>query len=339
MSGTRTRSAVSQRARIIDVADAAGVARSTAALALQASPRLRPETVAAVRAAADRLGYVYDRGAARLRSGRSRTVGLLVCEITNAFYAELTAGVQATLEAAGFATLLANTDESLDRQRLMLERFREYHADGVLMVPASGTPATLMAEIGRWRLPCVTMVRGFRRGVHAGTDNAAGTALATRHLIGLQRRHIAFLGGATVSSTSEGRRAGYLAAMAEAGLPPQLLPCRTEIGDAADVVAALPMDDLPQGFVCFNDAVAFGATIGLARRGLAAGRDAAVVGFDDIRDAARWHPPLTTVRAPASEIGAAAARLLLDRIADPDLPARRITIVPQLVIRSSCGAA
>jgi LacI family transcriptional regulator len=327
----------SPRIRIVDVAQEAGVARSTAALALQASPRLRPETITAVRRAADRLGYVYDRGAARLRSGRSRTVGLIVCEITNAFYAELTAGVQATLEQAGFVALLANTEESLDRQRLMLERFREYHADGVLMVPASGTPAALLAEIERWGLPCVTMVRGFRRGPHAGTDNAGGVALATRHLIGLGHRRIAFLGGATPSSTSEGRRAGYLKAMDEAGLAPELLPCPTEIGDAAEVVAALPRRG-PTGFVCFNDAVAFGATLGLARRGQMAGQDAAVTGFDDIRAAARWHPALTTVRASAAEIGAAAARLLLERIADPSLPARRVTIAPELIIRSSCGA-
>ncbi|NDG50841.1 MAG: LacI family DNA-binding transcriptional regulator [Rhodospirillales bacterium] len=95
--------ASAKKTRIEDVAQAAGVARSTAAMALRGSPRLREATILKVREAADLLGYVYDRLAARLRSGRSNTVGLLVCEITNPFYAELTAGVQAALEGAGMA--------------------------------------------------------------------------------------------------------------------------------------------------------------------------------------------------------------------------------------------
>lgn len=323
--------------RIEDVAREAGVARSTAALALKGSPRLRRETVDAVRLAAERLGYVYDRLAARLRSGRSGAIGLVVCEITNPFYAELTAGVQATLEASGLVAFLANTDESRERQQLMLERFREQRVDGVLLVPAAGTRPAVLDTIAGWRLPCITVVRGFRAGSHVGTDHRAGSAMATRHLIGLGHRRIAYLGAAADSSTSRQRLAGYAQAMREAGLAALHLPCASDIGEAATIVATLPKSG-PTALVCFNDTVAFGATVGLSRAGRSAPRDVAVTGFDDIRAAAQWHPALTTIRAPAAEIGAAAARLLLQRIADPAMPERRVVIAPELVIRASCGA-
>jgi LacI family transcriptional regulator len=326
-----------RRARIEDVAREAGVARSTAALALRGSPRLREETRAAVRSAATRLGYVYDRAAAHLRSGRSHTVGLLVCEITNPFYAELTAGVEAALDAAGYVTVLANTSESPARQRRMLERFREQPVDGVILMPAAGTPATLLDEPDAWRLPSTTVVRGFRRGAHAGPDNRGSTRLATEHLLRLGHRRIAFLGGAARTSVSAGRWEGYPRAMAAGDLPARHLPCRTDIGEASAIAAALPPGD-PTALVCFNDPVAFGATLGLFRAGRRPGCDVAVTGFDDIRGAAVWHPPLTTVRVAAGDIGTAAARVLLDRIADPAAPPRREVLPPTLIVRGSCGA-
>ncbi|MFC3123711.1 LacI family DNA-binding transcriptional regulator [Pseudoroseomonas globiformis] len=326
-----------QRVRIKDVAREAGVALSTAALALRNDNQLREETRRAVRDAAARLGYVYDRSAAMMRSGRSHTVGLLVCEITNPFYAELTAGVEAALEEAGFATMLANTGESVTRQRRMLERFREQPVDGVLMMPASGTPPTLLDDLERWGLPHATVVRGFRRGAHTGPDNRGGTRLATEHLLGLGHRRIAFLGGAAKNSVTAGRWEGYARSMARAGLEPVQLACRTDIGEAAALAQDLPHDG-PTALVCFNDSVAFGAMLGLSRAGRVPGRDIAVTGFDDIREAALWHPRLTTISTSPRQMGQAAARVLLARIADPDAPPPRETIRAQLVVRESCGA-
>jgi LacI family transcriptional regulator len=327
-----------RRVRIEDVAREAGVARSTAALALRDSPRLREETRLAVRAAALRLNYVYDRAAARMRSGRSHTIGLLVCEITNPFYAELTAGVEVALDRAGYVAVLANTAESPVRQRRMLERFREQPVDGVILMPAAGTPASLLDELDSWQLPHATVVRGFRRGAHAGPDNRAGTRLATEHLLRLGHRRIAFLGGAARSSVSAGRRDGYARAMADAGLTPSYLTCRSDMGEASALVSGLHRDG-PTALVCFNDSVAFGAMLGLLRSGRKPGRDVAVIGFDDIREAAIWYPPLTTVRVAPEAIGAAAASVLLDRMADPGAAPRREILAPTLIVRESCGAS
>lgn len=326
-----------QRVRIKDVAREAGVAPSTAALALRDDRRLREETRRAVQTVAARLGYVYDRSAALMRSGRSHTVGLLVCEITNPFYAELTAGVEEALDASGYVTVLANTGEDVVRQRRMIGRFREQPVDGLLIQPASGTPPRLMAELYGLRLPAATVVRGFRAGAHAGPDNRMGARLATGHLIRLGHRRIAFLGGALRNPASTGRLEGYTRAMAAAGLTPRHLPCPTDLGTAAALAEALPRSG-PTALVCFNDSVAFGATIGLLRAGRMPGRDVAVTGFDDIREAAAWYPPLTTVRVAPREIGQAAARVLLHRIAEPDAKPLREVLEPVLVVRESCGA-
>jgi LacI family transcriptional regulator len=326
-----------QRVRIKDVAREAGVALSTAALALRDDSRLREETRRAVRDAAARLGYVYDRSAAMMRSGKSHTIGLLVCEITNPFYAELTAGIEEALDAAGYVTMLANTAESPTRQRRMLERFREQPVDGVIMMPASGTPPGLIDELENWGLPHATVVRGFRRGAHAGPDNRAGTRIATEHLLQLGHRRIAFLGAAAKNSVSTGRLEGYARAMVKAGLTPEHLPCPTEIGAAAVLAQSLTVDG-PTALVCFNDSVAFGATLGLLRNGRLPGRDIALTGFDDVREAAVWYPRLTSVGVSLQELGQAAARVLLQRITDPDSPPLREILQPALTVRESCGA-
>ena len=99
----------------------------------------------------------------------------------------------------------------------------------------------------------------------------------------------------------------------------------------------LDLPEPPTAVVCYNDVVAFGAMLALRARGLEPGRDVAVVGFDDIAEAALWHPPLTTVGVAPRRIGEEAARLLLDRIAQPERPPRQVILSPRLVVRASCG--
>ena len=99
----------------------------------------------------------------------------------------------------------------------------------------------------------------------------------------------------------------------------------------------LDLPEPPAAVVCYNDVVAFGAMLALRARGLEPGRDVAVVGFDDIAEAALWHPPLTTVGVAPRRIGEEAARLLLDRIAQPERPPRQVILSPRLVVRASCG--
>ena len=174
-------------------------------------------------------------------------------------------------------------------------------------------------------------------------DNVGGAKRATEHLLGLGHRRIAFLGGRAGMLVQEDRRAGWEKALKGAGLgaDPRLAveatPNRDGGVEALRRVLALP--DPPTAALCFNDVVAIGVIYGLEARGLAAGRDFAVVGFDDIADARLIRPPLTTVAVESRRLGERAAAILLEQLAGPEAKPRHFTGEAKLVVRASCGAA
>jgi LacI family transcriptional regulator len=203
-----------------------------------------------------------------------------------------------------------------------------------------GTPAALTRTVKSWGIPLVVIVRTLGRGSYdfAGSDNALGVRLATQHLLAGGHRRIGFLGGQT-GPVLEQRLEGYKAALADAG-----------VGyDGALVVAANPtregghqairsvLDARPPvtAAVCYNDLVAFGALSALGERGLRAGSDFALMGFDNVLDAAHSNPPLSTMDVRPSELGEHAASILLARIRNPDEPRQRYLAQPQLVLRQS----
>lgn len=331
---------------LTEVAGHAGVSRSTVSLVLRGSPLVAAETRERVQAAMAALGYIYNRGAANLRAARTHTVGLLVCELNNPFYAELTAGVDDVLDTEGFVAFIANTAEQPERQDRFLQRMREHNVDGVILCPAAGTTAELLDRLDRWRLPCVQALRfvsdGFVRDGgrdYAGVDYQAGMETVTEHLISLGHRRIAFVGGTLDHSAYAARHAGFTAAMRRHGLADDLvLRCPLTRRSGAEVVKVLfDRAEPPTAALCYNDVVALGLMLGLEARGLRAGRDLAVTGFDDVPEAALSRPALTTVATSARQIGQEAARLLLRRLADPQGPPERIILPSRLVVRQSCG--
>jgi len=330
------------RITLNEVANHAGVSRSTVSLVLRGSPLVAQETRDRVQAAIEELGYIYNRGAATLRAARTDTVGLLICEINNPFFAELTAGVDDVLDQQGVVAFLANTAESPDRQERFLQRMREHNVDGVILCPAAGTGPELLDRLHRWGLPCVQALRfiSARQGDYAGVDYEFGMEMVTEHLIRLGHTRIAFIGGNLTHSATLARRSGFAAAMRRHGLPADLVvrcPLNRRAGAEA-IGALLDRPDPPTAALCFNDVVAFGVMLGLEMRGLKAGRDLAVTGFDDVPEAALSRPALTTVATSPRQIGQEAARLLLRRIADPQGAQERIILPTRLVVRESCGA-
>ncbi len=331
------------RVTLVDVAEHANVSRATASLVLRGSPLVAEATRQRVLASMQQLGYVYHRAAASLRTQRSHTVGLVVTDITNPFFAELTVGIEERLDAAGHVVMLANTAESLAKQDRLLAAMHENNADGVLFCPAEGTPRALVERLAGWHLPVVLLVR-YLFDVeldYAGVDNALGAELAVTHLIAHGHRRIAFVGGPATSSARRDRLRGYHDALAhheltaDEALCPSCPPTRD--GGYAVIQGLLDCPDPPTAALCYNDVVAFGVMLAVQARGYTSGRDFAVVGCDDIAEAALWQPALTTVAVAPRRIGAAAAGLLLDRIADPDAPPRRVILRPELVVRASCG--
>jgi len=282
---------------------------------------------------------------ASLATQRSNTVGLIVPDVTNPFFAEMTVGVEERLDQAQHVVLLGNSAETLNKQERLLAMMQEYRADGVLLCPATGTAAQTIVHLQQGRLPFVLFTR-YVDGVetdYVGADNLRGAEVATEHLIGLGHQRIAFVGGPANSSARRDRVQGYRNALVSHGLPIdpalQLTSSTTREGGHHCIRTLLESADPPTAVLCYNDIVAFGVMLGLQASGYTPGRDVAVIGFDDIAEAGLWQPALTTVALSPRQIGAEAARLLLERIAAPDSAARQVILRPKLIVRQSCGAA
>jgi LacI family transcriptional regulator len=328
---------------ITEVAAAANVSKSTVSLVLQGSPLIAPETAERVRQAAQALGYVYNRRAADLRRQSTKVIGIVINDLANPFFAELLVGMERRLVEAGYISLMAHTDESVDLQERVLTSMREYNAAGLIVCPAFGTPDALLKAIRVSGTPMVVTVRPPDDPAYdfVGTNHERGTYAATAHLIQQGHRRIAFLGRVGGGAVFEQRRAGYLGAMAERSLEVMsqwiVDISLTREGGREGIRRTLALVPQPTAAVCYNDVVAFGALSELGEQGLRAGRDFAVTGFDGVIAAAHTNPPLTTVETRPAELGAAAADALLQRLASPEAPPIRRVSEPRLVVRQSSG--
>jgi LacI family transcriptional regulator len=321
----------------------AGVSVGTVSLVINGSKLVAGRTRDRVAQAIQELGYVYDRGAAQLRSRRTRMVGLSVCSLINPYFAEVTSGIEGTLNDAGYALLMGNCNESVVRQTRFLEILREYNVDGILIVPGRDTKSKDLSGLVESGIPFV-MVSRYVRDIkcdYAGPSNRRGTMAATRYLIGLGHRRIAYIGSNRGTTSGLDRDAGYRAAMRSAGLeldPDLIVECGETRQDGFQVVHALfKRRAPPTAVVCFNDVLAFGVMLGLRDLGLVPGKDCSVVGHDDVAEAALWRPPLTTVAVSSERIGIAAAELLQTRLEGSTVGTQRRILETSLVIRETCG--
>jgi LacI family transcriptional regulator len=218
----------------------------------------------------------------------------------------------------------------------------EHRVDGFLIAPAEGSDSNFIDRLLRQHTPVVQMLRRIegQDGDYVGADFALGMTTALEHLIALGHRRIAFVGGGRRSSPARDRAVAYQQTLTRHGLVAgpvvDCLPTREEgVRSVAQLVRGAPDD--PTAIVCHNDLCAFGVMLGLSDRGITVGKDCAVIGFDNIPEAAHHRPTLTTIEIDGRQIGEEAARLLIRRIKAPDSPPESIVIPPRLVVRSSCG--
>jgi LacI family transcriptional regulator len=337
-----SRSSSGHRVTMIDIAEAAGVSKSTVSLVLQGSPLVKADTRDRVLQAIDALGYVYNRGAASLRNARTNLVGMVINDLANPFFAELAVGIERVFQTAGYIPFIANTSESPTRQAEVLRSMREHDIAGLILCPARGTRPVDLDAIAMGGLPLVLAMRKVA-GLKAPSvtpDNFRGARRASEYLIELGHRRIAFVGGYADMTAQTERCGGFRAALEAANLfvDGALViegPTTRETGAAA-IDQLLALANPPTAALCFNDVVALGANDALRRRGLATGADFSLVGFDDIREARHMWPPLTTVAVDTMSLGEKAAHATL-RMIHGD--ARRDDYLGDvtLVIRDSAG--
>ena len=337
------------------VAARAGVSRTTVSFVLnaRAGSGIAAATRARVLAAARELGYVPSAAARSLVSGRTLTVGFVVCDarhlLTDAYLPQAIFTLTQVAHARGFRVLVEAVDDP-ERPAAYQALVRSARIDGMVVMNPRREDAQL-AELIDSRYPVVTIGRPpSERGHMLDVDNVAAVQDATAHVLQAGRRRIAHLGyGSPRYATVAERRAGYRAALAAAGVATdeRLVTFGNYSADSGAAAMRSLLQRLghrPGGpapfdaLVCGNDTVALGALTALREVGLRVPADVAVVGFDDIPMAAHAAPPLTTVRMPLLAMGEAAGHLLLELLESGPREREARLLPTQLVVRASCGA-
>lgn len=333
-----------EKVTIIEIADAAGVSKSTVSLVLTGRGSVKEETRQHVLEIMRKLGYVYNRGAANLRNAQSHIVGLVLNDLSNPFFAEFAIGVEKVLQMAGYVAFMANTAESVVRQEQVMRMMREHGAAGIILCPALDTRSEHLDWIQAADTALLVAIRRLP-GAEASVlvpDNITGATRITRHLVNLGHKRLAYLGGMHSMVVRQERHQGFLTAMESGGrsVDPALnlesMPTRD--GGFGAMSAVLALSDRPTAVVCYNDVVAIGAMLAAVRRGLVVGRDIAIVGFDDTSEARHVSPALTTIAIDPVGLGERAAAMLLERIKNPSANPETCVGAVDLVIRESCGA-
>jgi LacI family transcriptional regulator len=335
---------------ISDVARRAGVSAMTVSRVVNGTGHTSVQTRARVEAAIDELGYVPNALARQLRSKRTKTIALLVSDISNPYFTTIARGVEDFFVAHGYSVMYCNTDEDEAEEEQYLLTLIQRQVDGVLLVP-SRSAGDSFRLLQAHRTPFVVIDRrvASRNVDSVRCDSEAGAHELVQHLTGLGHRRIAVLTGSPAISTSIDRVAGARRACEEAGL--ELPDAMVHYGSfnygksnqadghrmAMDMLAA--PGPTPTAVFCANNFIAFGAIRALREAGLRVPDDMSVVAFDDLPEEWLSEPFLTVARQPAYDIGHRAASLLMDHITGAQPPSGASVILPfELVIRRSSAA-
>lgn len=322
---------------IREVALAAGVSSAAVSYVFSGRGRVSEETRLRVLEAARRLGYIRDASAARLRTGESTLVGVILNNIINPFFSELVASLEAAVHKEGMLTLLATAQNDLRRQDRLLSSMLAQGVGRIILSPVHDTTAEALHPASVRGVPVVVCVRDVpgSDASFVGADDKASGYLAGRHLLEAGHSAMVFIGGYRRTTTWEGRVAGIHQALADAGLPRDactLIPGLMEPDFAEEKLHALAeLGSLPSAVICFNDNQAAGAYRAARRLGLRVGRDISIMGFDNIPQGRILDPELTTVDIRPAKIGQISAEFAMRSGGAIE----RLVLEPELVSRGS----
>ncbi|MFF1399967.1 LacI family DNA-binding transcriptional regulator [Streptomyces sp. NPDC058287] len=317
-----------------DVAAQAGVSPSTVSRCFASPHQVRPETRARVLVAAERLGYRPSRIARSLALGRTGTLGLIVPDIANPFFAVIAKAVQARARRKDYAVFLADTDEHPDDEyELALTLARQ--VDGLLLV-SPRMDEDRLAEVVR-QVPSVAVNRSVPGVPSVVAPSEDGLRQAVAHLHALGHRHLALILGARNSWSSEQRGHAVRHAAEQLELKvTEFGPHEPKFHTGAQV-ADLALAAGATAVVAHNDLMALGVLARLAERGVRVPDDVSVVGADDTLLATAAAPALTSVRIPLATLGERAVDLMLRRLDDPDSTPHQSVLTSELIVRRSTG--
>lgn len=326
---------------INDIARIAGVSVSTVSLVLNNKPGVSQETKIRVLGVVEKLNYVPSSIARSLVTKRTTSIGLIVPDISDIFYAQLGKIVQNAVSKKGYSMILCNSENNPEKETTYLNFLKDKRVDGIIIVPGLSINSTKVEQID---VPVVFVDR-YIKGVdinYVGVDNEKGGYEATKHLIKLGHERIGCICGPNGASSSTERIAGYKKALVEFGMKFDEILLResdwTVEGGFYATKELLSLRASPTAIFAMSDTCAIGVFDALTRERLKIPEDIAVVGFDDIRFAPYLKVPLTTVRQPIEDLGKISAKLLLEKLSSKKKSSsQKVVLDTKLIVRESCG--
>ena len=326
---------------IADVARAAGVSTATVSRTLSNPESVSERRRNAVLQTVEALGYSPNYAAKSLRTTRSQRIILTVPDISNPFFSAVIRGAEEAAQAAGYSILIGDTRHESEREEYYARMLARREADGLIFLGhrLAPTAAAIVAKQGIH----APIVNGCEyepdlnvASVHIA--NAVAAAEAMQHLYDLGHRRIGVITGPLLSPLSRDRLSGVQGAAAGRGLWPDVLVRTGDFSvDSGETLAKSLLDEEqpPTAMFCFSDEMAFGAIVALRERGLECPKDISIVGFDDIRLARAYQPPLTTIRQPKEAIGQKTVEIMLGILSDEPSRSASITLPHELIVRES----
>jgi LacI family transcriptional regulator len=325
---------------IREVAEIAGVSYATVSHVINNTRVVSPETRQRVMDAMAELNYRPNALARSLRQGKTNTLGLVLPDSANPFFAEISRSIEDEAFNKGYSVFLCNTELDTRRELFYVDVLSKKQVDGIIFV-AAGDQADSLDFLAREGMPVVMIDRNIPNvEVDAVlTDHQLGGFLATRHLLQLGHKLIACIAGPSSITPSAERITGYRNALEQVDIPyDEKLVIRGDYHSQSgmDIThSILQMDPRPTAIFALNDLMALGALRAAAEAGCSIPGDLAVVGYDDLELSQFTNPPLTTIAQPKKEIGLQAVSLLVERISQNNRPPRRLVLPPELIVRRS----
>src|SRR5262245_57497358 len=326
-----------------DVAKRAGVSAMTVSRVVNGGTGVDPETQRRVEDAILALDYVPNRLARGLISHQSKTIGLIVPDVVNPFFAPVVRGAETTARKAGYRVLLCNSEADLRLEREYIEDLVAHRIEGLMIAPATDRSRVSLLPLLRNGFPIVLLDRSLPEFEcdSVVSDSIAGARKLVEHLTRIGHRRIAHFTDSDDVSTGRERLEGYQQALKAAGIPySDELVFRTtvdRIGGYRATQQMLTLDPMPTAIFAVNNMTAVGAMQALRERGLKVPDDIGLVCYDDVEHLAVLSPFMTVVDQPAETFGSLGAQLLFERIAKKaGERSRRIVLQADLIVRDSC---
>lgn len=323
-----------------DVARRAGVAVGTVSNVLNRPEIVSPDRRERVEAAITELGYVRNDAARQLKLGRSSTVGAIVLDAGNPFYAQLAGGIEAAAEDSQLMVIAGSSGNRERRERMYLSLFEEQRVRGILLASTGGSTDLVEAIRGRGTPVVLVESDPEAHGSSVSVDDIAGGEIAVQHLVAQGRRRIGVVAARQDLRQVAARLRGARRAADAAGVDLEVIAAEdlTVLAGrtAGEALVARSAAERPDAVFCVNDLLAVGVLQAFAfRHQIAVPEEIALVGYDDIAFARSTVVPLTSVAQPADLMGRTALALLEEEIARPDAAPRHVSFTPTLVERES----